>query len=425
MKVVFLLCLLFIGITLGAPSKDDLTIKEFEEKYHDFFEDPEKEKEAADQLAKEEEDIDLENELFAEGKAHFTEQLQPWDILSKEEFEKEKEGLLPGKDEADRSYDFTANRHMGKLRTPEHEKVNTPEELAFLEDLYSKYDRAALPASWDSRAKGWISSVKNQGSCGSCVAFATAGMAEATLIKAGAAKSGLDLSEQWLVDCKPAGANGCNGAGVTSYSRWMPKNGNLMHENAYPYKGSATFQCPSGPYWSPGYKLDKTVIDWNCNEAKIMKQIMEYGSSIMAVYASDYGFGNYKQGVFDTCSPTRANHQVLGVGWGTENGIPYWLIKNSWGSGYGDKGYVKVKRGTCGTDEECGVMTAVKTTGVAGNVPPAPPPSPIKACDLKKYIGDATGSWTINGVPCTCMHGQCSVAGAKDSCIAICGQSPC
>ena len=148
---------------------------------------------------------------------------------------------------------------------------------------------------------GWISSVKNQGSCGSCVAFATAGLAEATLIKAGAAKSGLDLAEQWLVDCKPAGANGCNGAGVTSYSMWMPKNGNLMHENAYPYKASATFQCPSGPYWSPGYKLEKTVIDWKCSEEKIMKQIMEYGSSIMAVYASDYGFGNYKQGVFDKC----------------------------------------------------------------------------------------------------------------------------
>merc|ERR1712045_192112 len=318
MKVIFL-CLL-IALALGAPGKDP-TMKEFEDEFNQVFNDPEKEKEAADELAKEEAEIDKENELYEKGEANFSEQLQPWDDLSKEEFEKEKEGLLP-EDSASRFYEF-ASRHMGKLLTPEHEKVNTPEELAFLDSLYDKYDRADLPASWDSRAKGWISSVKNQGSCGSCVAFATAGLAEATLIKAGAAKSGLDLAEQWLVDCKPAGANGCNGASVTSYAKWMPKNGNLMHENAYPYKASATFQCPSGPYWSPGYKLEKTGIDWKCSEEKIMKQIMEYGSSIMAVYASDYGFGNYKQGVFDKCSSKPTNHQVLGVGWGTENGVPY------------------------------------------------------------------------------------------------------
>ena len=127
-------------------------MKEFEEKFHQFFEDPEKEKAAAEELAKEEEEIEKENELYEKGEANFSEQLQPWDDLTKEEFEKEKEGLLP-EDSASRFYEF-ASRHMGKLRTPEHEKVNTPEELAFLEDLYSKYDRAALPASWDSRAKG-------------------------------------------------------------------------------------------------------------------------------------------------------------------------------------------------------------------------------------------------------------------------------
>merc|ERR1712024_375040 len=114
MKVI-LLCLL-IGIALGAPGKDP-TMKEFEDEFNQIFEDPEKEKEAAHELAKEEAEIDKENELFEKGEANFSEQLQPWDDMSKEEFEKEKEGLLP---EKERAYDFT-NRHMGKLRTPEHE----------------------------------------------------------------------------------------------------------------------------------------------------------------------------------------------------------------------------------------------------------------------------------------------------------------
>ena len=150
MKVILLS--LLIGIALGAPGKDP-TMKEFEDEFNQVFNDPEKEKEAADELAKEEAQIDEENELFEKGEANFSEQLQPWDDLTKEEFEKEKEGLLLDDEEAVRSYDFT-NRHMGKLRTPEHEKVNTPEERAFLDNLYSKYDRAALPASWDSRSKG-------------------------------------------------------------------------------------------------------------------------------------------------------------------------------------------------------------------------------------------------------------------------------
>ena len=132
-------------------------------------------------------------------------------------------------------------------------------------------------------------------------------------------------------------------------------------------------------------------------------------------------------------SPKQTDHQVLAVGWGTENKIPYWLIKNSWGTGYGDKGYVKVKRGTCHTDdEECGFITAVKTTGVAGNVPAAPPPPPFKGCDLSAVFGEVTGiytlKWTGPPVHVTCKKGKCAADGAKsvkESCIAICGQSPC
>ena len=145
------LCIL-VGITLGAPGKDP-TIKEFEEEFNQIFEDPENEKAAADELAKEEAQIDQQNELFEKGDANFSEQLQPWDDYSEEDFATAKEGLLPDEDESARDYDFT-KYHMGRLQTPESEKVNTLEELAFLDNLYRKYDRADLPASWDSRSKG-------------------------------------------------------------------------------------------------------------------------------------------------------------------------------------------------------------------------------------------------------------------------------
>ena len=73
-------------------------------------------------------------------------------------------------------------------------------------------------------------------------------------------------------------------------------------------------------------------------------------------------------------SNEKVNHGVLIVGWGTENNIPYWLIKNSWGPGWGDSGYIKVKRGTCYINKYASVpLVSVKTTGQADPVNPAPP----------------------------------------------------
>ena len=86
---------------------------------------------------------------------------------------------------------------------------------------------------------GWVGTARQQGSCQSCAAFATAAAAEICLAKAGAKLSSLDISEQWLLDCayKPPNISGCKGAGPDGYGNWLAKNAKtgVVHENSYPY----------------------------------------------------------------------------------------------------------------------------------------------------------------------------------------------
>merc|ERR1712223_114116 len=423
MKVI-ILCLL-LGTTLGAPGGP--TFEEFEETLNEKFLDPKEEAAAKEEFAKHEAQVEENNADYEAGNSNFKEEVEPWDDETDEEFEKEKEGLDPTDD---MTRIIPEERGMGLIVTPEHERINTPEEMAFFDEIYAKYDRDSIPATWDSRAKGFVSPVRNQGGCGSCAAFAAVGAAESSLLKAGAAANTLDLAEQWLVDCKPEGANGCNGAQLHTYQQHMANTGKLMHENERPYKGSTTFQCPSGPYWSPGYKIVKAPTAWNPTDEQIMKHVMEFGATVVGLYASDARFGHYKKGVFDKCSNGNGNHAVVIVGWGTENNIPYWLIKNSWGPNWGEKGYIKLKRGTCYINKAGSIpLVSEKTTGSADPVKPKPTPAPSADCDLSEWFGPLTGTYYIRvghkKVKCVCHAGKCMVPGAKNSCIAICGQDPC
>jgi len=468
--------LIFFGgflLALAIAGEDPyMSIKEFEEKFGEEFATKEDEDAAAEELAKNEAEVDLENTMYDEGEGTFKEEINEWSDMDPVEFAIEKTGLNPV--EPDQRYYET----KGWINDPN--AANTEEEIADLDRIYSEVDRQSLPASWDSRAKGYVTSVKNQGGCGSCLAFGTNAALEVSLIKAGAKKDGLDISEQYLVDCGfgKNGANGCNGAQPGSYAKFYNENGNkqVIHEAKYPYTASVT-SCKAGNYWNPGAKIVKAHVDYQCSDDKIMKMVYKHGAVMTGVDASGGGWGQFKSGVYSTCGTNvQANHAVTIVGWGTEQGIPYYLIKNSWGPNWGASGFIKVKRGTCdmgavcifyetsangspdkapenpsGGDckdkkEECSgwkdycqgqykawmEKNCPKTCGACPKSPAGPTQS---SCDVSKTFGKLNGkhilTFTANGKEhrpeVVCVDGMCKPQNPNipEACLYICGKGTC
>merc|ERR1711997_372737 len=379
--------------------------------------------------------IEKDNEDYAAGKSHFSEKINALSALPKEEFEAEKLGGLEPKAYA-----------KGLIETPEAERILSPEDQAYLDQIYEELDREYIPSSYDARAYGLITKPKDQMSCGSCAAFAAMSTIETCMRRAGTPLDGLDLAEQHLVDCgynPSSGMNGCNGAWIGAYQSWMGQSKpDVSHEAQYPYLDrDPNLKCMGKPTWNTGAKVTSAITDYSCNEDKLKKLVYKYGAVATGIYASDNSFGNYAKGVFDTCSSTKMNHAVTVVGYGTENGKPYWVVKNSWGANWGDGGYIKIARGNseCGIGSQCALVECSKT-GTASPAPQAPPPAPIPAsqiCDISNLYGTSsiTGQYTltttINGkqyvANVKCTNSKCSpaVAGPSNACMYICGKTEC
>ena len=125
------------------------------------------------------------------------------------------------------------------------------------------------------------------------------------------------------------------------------------------------------------------------------------------------------------------NHLVLVVGWGTEQDIPYWLIRNSWGKRFGQDGYIKVKRGTCGINLECGTLSC-SSNGRAEPVPMKLGAAFVDTCDVSSIFGKIDGGIYIlnfNGKESrvNCIEGECSAEDTDipNACQYICGKDEC
>ncbi|KAI9553041.1 hypothetical protein GHT06_020931 [Daphnia sinensis] len=211
----------------------------------------------------------------------------------------------------------------------------------------------------DYRTHACMSPVRNQGYCGSCWAFSATAVVEFQKCR----KSGLtrvDLSEQHLIDCSRA--NGCSGGWEDEAWQYLASNSGQDLESRYPYTARAA-TCNFQNANSPGAQISSTSpVQWiSPRDTNTMMSVLT-GGRILSIYMQlPNTFMNYKGGIFsDTACVANNAHAMNIVGYGSLNGVPYWVVRNSWGASWGASGYVLVRRGV----DLCMIEGYVRTTNV-------------------------------------------------------------
>ncbi|RWR96989.1 thiol protease SEN102-like protein [Cinnamomum micranthum f. kanehirae] len=209
-----------------------------------------------------------------------------------------------------------------------------------------------LPSSIDWRKKGAVAEVKNQGRCGSCWAFSTVVAVEG--INQIRTQELVSLSEQELVDCDITDNHGCNG-GLMDYAfEFIKRNGGITMEKNYPYAGEQG-SCSSSKENSRVVTIDGHEDVPKDDEDALMKAVANQPVSV-AIEASGRAFQFYSEGVFTGECGTDLDHGVAAVGYGTTvDGTKYWIVKNSWGVEWGEKGYIRMERGISAKEGLCGI----------------------------------------------------------------------
>ncbi|KAG2683978.1 hypothetical protein I3760_10G058800 [Carya illinoinensis] len=277
---------------------------------------------------------------------------------------------------ADMSNEEFREVYLSKVKKPFNKKSNTLISRNMQQKLRSCDD---VPSSLDWRNKGVVTGVKDQGSCGSCWSFSSTGAMEG--INAIATGDLISLSEQELVDCDTTNY-GCEGGYMDYAFEWVISNGGIDTESDYPYTG----------------------VDGTCNitkeETKVVtidgyEDVAESDSALLCATVqqpisvgmdgSALDFQLYTSGIYDgDCSsdPDDIDHAVLIVGYGSEDGEDYWIVKNSWGTDWGMEGYIYIRRNTNLTYGVCAInaMASYPTKESSSPSPypsPTPPPPPV------------------------------------------------
>lgn len=209
-----------------------------------------------------------------------------------------------------------------------------------LHELQIRRPNCAALRSFDWRQQNKVTSVRNQGPCGSCWAFATLGAYESSyLIRNNLAADG---SEQQIVTC--SGAGSCAGGWYSNAFTWLIGRGDAT-EAAVPYtatNGSPGMCNPAASYSAVAWGFVRP--DAGIPTVPAMKEALcRFGPLAVAVRATPL-FQAYHSGVFNEQAPGPINHAVTLIGW--DDGKQAWLMKNSWGTGWGESGYMWIHYGS-------------------------------------------------------------------------------
>ncbi|XP_066141449.1 digestive cysteine proteinase 3-like [Euwallacea fornicatus] len=246
------------------------------------------------------------------------------------------------------SYDLAVNQFADWSKEEFKAYLNLHKKpAALIATSATRYEKKglAVESSIDWREQGYVTPVKDQKQCGSCWAFSLTGTLEGALYKKTSQLT--SLSEQQLVDCTTDINLGCSGGFMEKTFPYIAKNG-IESEADYPYTakdGACKYEASQVVT-----KIDDYFYSYG-DEGALLEMVSSVGPISVALDATYIQF--YNSGIFSNskCTTWNLNHGVLIVGYGSENDEDYWIVKNSWGTLWGESGYLRIRRGT----NECGI----------------------------------------------------------------------
>lgn len=292
--------------------------------------------------------ITRHNEKFQRGEVSYDLALNAFAHMTGEEF---KEHYV--------TYEIPNNRDVGANGIHRAPKSNTRGALG------------GAAESMDWREQGAVTAVKNQGQCGSCWAFSAIGSIEGAHFLATGEL--VELSEQQILRCAHGGHCSCQTGGWMEWAfKYVIKVGGVMSEAEEPYlevrgidRGQCRFKDSYDSYMTEDL-IAATIKGYNLieqNDEVALEDAVSQQPVSIAIDASNYSFQFYNSGVYapeeccanNQCTDYDLDHGVLAVGYGTdENGVDYWIVKNSWGENWGQDGYINMIKGD---GSRCGVAT--------------------------------------------------------------------